>query len=38
VRIRYRSDRRLPFGLQVTTDRETATREIAVIETEAQRG
>ncbi len=38
VRLRYRSDRRLPFGLQVTTDRETATREIAVIETEAQRG
>ncbi|MEP6842648.1 MAG: MFS transporter [Pseudolysinimonas sp.] len=37
VRIRYRSEKRLRFGLEVTNDRETATTEIAVIETEAQK-
>jgi MFS family permease len=38
VRVRYRpSGWRLPFALEVTTDRELATTEIAVIETEAQK-
>jgi MFS family permease len=38
VRIRYRPSRwRLPFALEVTTDRDLATTEIAVIETEAQK-
>ena len=38
VRVRYRPDGwRLPFALDVTTDRELATTEIAVIETEVQK-
>ena len=37
VRIRYPREGWLPFGLTVTDDREAATTEIAVIETEAQR-
>lgn len=38
VRIHYRFDGwRLPFALEVTTDRDLATTEIAVIETEAQK-
>lgn len=37
VRIRYPREGWLPFGFEVTNDRETATTEIAVIETEAQK-
>jgi MFS family permease len=38
VRVRYRpSGWRLPFALEVTTDRDLATTEIAVIETEVQK-
>jgi MFS family permease len=37
VRIRYPREGWLPFGLTVTNDREAATTEIAVVETEAQR-
>ncbi len=37
VRIRFRVSRRMPFGLEITDDRETAATEIAVIETEAKK-
>ncbi|MFC5502426.1 MFS transporter [Lysinimonas soli] len=38
VRIRYPHEGWMPFGLEVTDDRDLATTEIAVIETEAQKG
>ncbi len=38
VRIQYPHEGWMPFGLEVTDDREAATTEIAVIETEAQKG
>ena len=37
VRIQYPHEGWMPFGLEVTNDREAATTEIAVIETEAQK-
>ena len=37
VRIRYPHEGWMPFGLEVTHDREAATTEIAIVETEAQK-
>ena len=38
VRVRYRGGWRQPFGLEVTNDEEIVTREIAIVEAEAQKG
>ena len=38
VRIRYRGGWRQPFDLEITNDEEIVTREIAIVEAEAQKG
>lgn len=38
VRVRYRGGWRQPFGLEITNDEEIVTREIAIVEAEAQKG
>ena len=38
VRVHYRGGWRQPFGLEITNDEEIVTREIAIVEAEAQKG
>jgi MFS family permease len=38
VHVRYHGRWRQPFGLEITNDEEIVTREIAIVEAEAQRG
>ncbi len=38
VRVRYRGGWRQPFGLEITNDAEIVSREIAIVEAEAQKG